>query len=236
VNLSRVELNEKLSTCLDRQFERVPMMREFHAGQWIHRDYYLRHLVETVLRIRLNNEVDGYALYRVGSSDDHLAAILAQYLAEEYGHEHMFLRDIKQLGWTEQQVNDTRPLLSTELLMGYLQLSVNKEGPAPTTVWNYFVEWYSDQFNQIITDRARLEYGEDALRGSQAHLDYDESHDHDELMWRVVDRAVGRWSDRETALRYAEAFVSLIGDYFTELYESTVTAPVGHSLAGSAAN
>lgn len=235
MNLTRTELDDTLAGCLEAQFERVPMMREFHAGRWMHREYYLRHLVETVLRIRLNNEVDGYALSRVGSSDDHLAAILAQYLAEEYGHEHMFMRDIKQLGWTEQQVNDTRPFLSTELLMGYLQLSVNKEGPAPTTVWNYLVEWYSDRYNQIITDRARAEYGEDALRGSQAHLDYDEGHDHDELMWKVVDRAVNRWSNAETALRYARAYVGLVGDYFNELYEATVTAPAGQAFAGSSA-
>ena len=233
MNLSRAELDDTLVTSLEQQFERVPMMREFHAGQWMHRDYYLRHLVEIVLRIRLNNEVDSYALSRVGSSDDHLAAILAQYLAEEYGHEHMFMRDIKQLGGTEQLVNETRPFLSTELLMGYLHLSVNKQGPAPTTVWNYFVEWYSDRYNQVITDRARAEYGEDALRGSQAHLDFDEGHDHDELMWKVVDRAVNKWSDRETALRYAKAFVTLSGDYFAELYESTVTVPAGPALAGS---
>lgn len=233
MNLTRAELDDTLVSSLEKQFERVPMMREFHAGQWMHRDYYIRHLVETVLRIRLNNEVDGYALYRVGSSDDHLAARLAQYLAEEYGHEHMFMRDIKQFGWTEDQVNETRPFVSTELLMGYLHLSVDREGPAPTTVWNYLVEWYSDRYNQIITDRARAEYGGDALRGSQAHLDYDEGHDHDELMWKVVDRAVNRWSDRDTALRYTKAYISLIGDYFTELYESTVAVTAGHALAGT---
>lgn len=75
----------------------------------------------------------------------------AQYLAEEYSREHVFMRDLKQLGRIEEQVNSTRPFPSTELLTGYRQLPVNKEGPAPTTIWNYFVEWYSDQFNQVIT-------------------------------------------------------------------------------------
>jgi hypothetical protein len=236
VSLQRADLDNQLRDCLEREFERVPMMREFHSGQWMHREYYLRHLVETVLRIRLNNEVDAYALYRVGSTDDHLAATLAQYLAEEYGHEHMFMRDIKQLGWTQEKVDGTRPLFSTELLMGYLYLCVNKEGPAATTVWNYFVEWYSDQFNQTITNNARSQYGEDALRGSQAHLDYDESHDHDELMWKVVDRAISRWSTPETALRYADSFVKLIGDYFLELYESTVTVGDSQAFVASSAD
>ncbi len=236
MGLQRADLENQLRTSLEREFDRVPMMREFHSGQWMHREYYLRHLVETVLRIRLNNEVDAYALYRVGYKDDHLAATLAQYLAEEYGHEHMFMRDIKQLGWTQEQVDATKPFRSTEMLMGYLYHSVNQEGPAPTTVWNFFVEWYSDQYNQTITDNARSQYGEDALRGSQAHLDYDESHDHDELMWKVVDRAVSRWSTPETALRYADSFVALIGDYFMELYESTVTVGDSQALAASSAD
>jgi hypothetical protein len=234
VSLQRADLDDQLSRCLEQQFARVPMMREFHSGQWMHRDYYVRHLVETVLRIRLNNEVDAYALYKVGYSDDHLAATLAHYLAEEYGHEHMFILDIKQLGWTAEQVDATRPFFTTELLMGYLYLCVNKEGPAATAVWNYFVEWYSDQFNQVITNNARSQYGEDALRGSQAHLDYDVSHDHDDLMWKVVDRAVSRWSTPETALHYAKSFVTLIGDYFNELYEFTVTVGEGHSLTSTA--
>ena len=89
---------------------------------------------------------------------------------------------------------------------------------------------------QIITNNARGQYGEDALRGSQAHLDYDESHDHDELMWKVVDRAISRWSNAETALRYADSFVKLIGDYFLELYESTVTVGDSEALAASSAD
>jgi len=59
----------------------------------------------------------------------------------------------------------------------------------------------------------------------------------DDLMWKVVDRAISQWSTPETALRYAESFVTLIGDYFNELYESTVSVgegQKGHALTSTA--
>ncbi|WP_229897112.1 hypothetical protein, partial [Streptomyces eurythermus] len=77
--MDRERLESLAAELMERQFARVPRMRELHAGEWIERDYYVRHVVETVLRIRLNNEVDTYALFKVGSRDDALAAHLAQY-------------------------------------------------------------------------------------------------------------------------------------------------------------
>src|SRR5262249_22544434 len=76
------ELKEHLADLMERLvFARVPFAREFHAGQATDWDYYKRHRVETVLRIRLNNEVDSYCLYKIASGDHKLAKLLATYLA-----------------------------------------------------------------------------------------------------------------------------------------------------------
>ncbi|MEX5709983.1 hypothetical protein AB1484_17125 [Parafrankia sp. FMc6] len=219
--LSRVRLENLAAEYMEREFDRVPRMRELHEGTWIERDYYVRHIVETVLRIRLNNEVDTYALFRVGSKDDSLAANLAKYLAEEFGHEHMFTRDLVRFGFPVEQLDRTPVFPSTNKLMGFLRLAADKEGPAPTTVWDWFVEWYSDCYNQIITTRAAEEFGADLVRGSQTHIEFDTTHDHDDLMFRVVSRAVETWSTAATAESYLDTFVSLIGDYFGELHAAT---------------
>jgi len=216
-------LEDLAAELMEKQFQRVPKMRELHAGEWMDRDYFVRHLVETVLRIRLNNEVDAYALFKVGSKDDSLAAKLAKYLAEELGHEGMFTRDLARFGLSIKELNATSIFPSTAKLMGYLRLAADSRGPAPTTVWDWFVEWYSDRYNQIITNRAAADFGKEHLRGSQAHLDFDESHDHDELMFRTVSRAVEVFGTPEDAYTDLTMFVNLIGDYFTELYESTVS-------------
>lgn len=219
--LDRQRMENLAEELMERQFKRVPKMREFHAGEWITRDYFVRHKTETVLRIRLNNEVDTYALFKVGSKDDTLAAKLAQYLAEEFGHEAMFNRDLVKFGLSIEKINATPVFPSTAKLMGYLRLAADSRGPAPTTVWDWFVEWYSDRYNQIILDKATADFGEEYTRGSQSHLDFDETHDHDELMFRTVSRAVESFGDVEQAYVDLETYIDLIGDYFQELYDAT---------------
>jgi len=220
--LDRTRLENLAAELMEKQFERVPKMREFHAGEWIDKDYYIRHVVETVLRIRLNNEVDTYALFKVGSKDDALAANLAKYLAEEFGHETMFTRDLTRFGFSAEDLAASEVFPTTKQLMGYLRLAADERGPAPTTVWDWFVEWYSDRYNQNITNKATAEYGKEFTRGKQAHLDFDESHDHDELMFRTVSRAVANFGSAERAYSDLTTFINLIGDYFAELYETTV--------------
>jgi len=218
----RERLERTAEEGMERLFANVPRARDFHAGKWTDLDYYRRHLVETVLRIRLNNEVDAYGLYKIGYKDNRLAAILARYLAEEYGHEGMFLRDIAQFGLTKEDVDSTMVFPSTEKLIGYLYYAINQHGPLPTMIWNWFVEWYSDRYNGVITDHAAEVYGQNMVKGSQAHIEYDKSHDHDELMWSAVSRAVDGWGDADTAERYLTNFISLIADYFTELHAETI--------------
>src|SRR2546430_16599143 len=85
--LTRAELEQHIHQAMEDMFTEVPFAMEFHGGQTTHLAYYKRHLMETVLRIRLNNEVDAYALYKIGYSNNGLAQKLAQYLAEERSEE-----------------------------------------------------------------------------------------------------------------------------------------------------
>lgn len=205
---------------MEKMFASVPKAGEFHTGPWIDREYYRRHLIETVLRIRLNNEVDAYALYKIGSKDNNLAAVLAQYLAEEYGHEGLFIRDIGKFGLSHADLDKMEPFNATEKLIGYLYYSINRDGPLPTMIWNWFVEWYSDQYNKGITQKAAAAFGDEKVKGSLGHIEYDESHNHDDLMWNAVERAINGWGDMERAENYLRNFVRLIGEYFGELHEN----------------
>ncbi len=217
----RTNLESIAEEKMEELFERVPKAREFHAGHWIEHDYYRRHLVETVLRIRLNNEVDAYALYKIGARDNKLAAVLAQYLAEEYGHEGMFLRDIEHFGLTKSDVDAVAPFLATDELIGYLYLSIKRDGPLPTMIWNWFVEWYSERYNKVITQNAERIWGKEKVKGSMGHIQYDESHNHDDLMWAAVQRAIDDWGTVEKAENYLCEFVDLIARYFDQLHHAT---------------
>lgn len=222
---TRARLESVADEKTEELFNHVPKAREFHNGTWINENYYRRHLVETVLRIPLNNEVDAFALYKIGAADNKLAAILAQYLAEEYGHEEMFLRDIERFGLTKSELDTISPFTATDELIGYLYLSIKRDGPLPTMIWNWFVEWYSHRYNRTITQNAEQTWGKDSVKGSMAHIQYDESHDHDDLMWSSVERAVDGWGDPDKAEAYLRNFVDLIGRYFQALYRATVADP-----------
>lgn len=207
---------------MESLFERVPYAREFHQGKVCDENYYRRHLLETILRIHLNNEVDAYCLYKINNSDDVLSVKLSTYLAEEYGHDHMFLKDLKKFGMTEKQVNDSEPFFSTETLIGYLYQAINKDGGMPTMIWNWFVEWYSDTYNPIISNKVAEVFGDEFVKGSRTHLQVDENEDHVALMFSTVMRTVKTEEDFAKASEYLKRFVWLIGCYFQELYDETL--------------
>jgi len=229
--LSHDRLSNLAADLMEREFDRIPRMREFHLGLWTDHDYYVRDLIETILRIRLNNPVSAYALYKVGSADDALSAHLAKYLAEEYGHENMFLHDLKVFGVTLADVNATPAFPSTVKLMGYLKLTADTEGPVPTALWDWYAEWYAGRYYQLILDRAASDIGAEFVRGTQKHIDFDEGHDHVGLTFSVLGRAVQGWSTPEETERHLATCIELVGEYFRDVYETTIGASEGSRLA-----
>jgi hypothetical protein len=213
-----------VATKMEGLFQKVIFTREFHQGKATKLSYYKRHLVETIIRIRLNNEVDAYCLYKIGYSDNYLAMKLANYLAEEYGHENYFLTDLKKFSISEEEIKNTPPLFSTQLLIGYLYHSINNDGAIPTMVWNWFVEWYSNQYNMNIAKKVEEEFGKDKVKGCLGHLQYDENEEHVELMFSTVVRIVKQEGDEDKVKQYLSNFVELIGMYFQELYDITIKA------------
>jgi len=207
---------------MEKLFARVPFSKDFHTGVASHPEYYKRHLMETVLRIRLNNEVDSYCLYKIGYKNNKLAVKLAKYLAEEFGHENFFLQDLKGLGVEKETLDATPPFFSTQKLIGYLYHSINQDGPMPTMVWNWFVEWYSDTYNKTITERATNVVGEKGTKGFKKHIEFDEEHDHISLMFGTVEQTVNSPADHQKVKDYLTNFVELIGEYFQELHDATI--------------
>ena len=207
---------------IEKLFMNIPYAREFHNGISTDLEYYKRHVVEIILRIKLNNEVDAYSLYKMGYKNNFLSKKLATYLSEEYGHEAFFMNDLIALGLTEKQVNETDPFFATKKLIGYIYYSIMQDGAMPTMVWNWLVELYSDTYNLIITNKFCLDYGKDKVLGSLKHLAFDEKHDHLSLMFSTVIATAKKPEDIKKIKEYIANFVKLIGDYYQELYDSTI--------------
>ncbi|XYH97102.1 hypothetical protein ACMHYB_56580 [Sorangium sp. So ce1128] len=220
--LERERLERLAAELMEKQFKRVPKLREFHEGAWIDREHYKRHMIEAVLRIRMNNVADAYAVYKASFGDYRLASKLARYLAEELGHEAMFARDLSRFGVTLEQLNATQPFPSTLKAMGYLRLATDARGPAPTALWDWYLEWYSDRYIPTITEAARKAFGDEFTVGTQAHLNFDDSREHDELMFETTALAVELYGTPEDAYNDLAIYMDLGGEYFMELYDATV--------------
>ncbi|MEV6671881.1 iron-containing redox enzyme family protein [Streptomyces sp. NPDC051162] len=225
--LDRAKLENLALELTERQFRAVPRLREWHEGTWTDRAFYTRYLIEVVLQIRLNNVADAYALYKASYGDYQLAAKLARYLADEIGHEGMFVNDLAGLGVSLERIDATKVLPATAKTMGYLRLATDERGPAPVALWDWYLEWWSDRYMQAITDCAAKEFGTTCTRGAQAHLDLDGSHGHDDMMFRTTARAVELHGSAADAYADLEIFIDLGTEQYRQLFAAAAGATTG---------
>lgn len=221
VNQIQESLNHTFDKEMGHLFATVPQAQRFHQGEMMDRDYYVRHLHETLLRIHINNEVDAYCLHKLTKNQQLLAGKLATYLVEEYGHDKLFQKDLRHFGLSDEEIENTSPFITTHMLMDYMKGAIDRDGAIPTIVWNYFVEHYSDLYNQNITTKAAEVFGSDKVSGSQGHLDIDEAKDHVGLMTSLLTLGITNQDELKKANQYMKTFIYLIGLYFDELYHST---------------
>ncbi|MEQ1508055.1 MAG: iron-containing redox enzyme family protein [Myxococcota bacterium] len=218
----QAELEQLAAALVDHHVFSIPNMRAFHAGTWTDLALYRRHMTEAVLRIRLNNEVDAYCLYKIARRDVPLAQKLARYLAEEFGHEFMFGRDLEALGVSAEALEATEVFPATRMLIGFLHHTCEVDDGMSTMVWNWFVEWYSDRYNGAITARAAEAFGHGTTRGAAAHLAIDERSDHEGLMFSTVRAVIRRPGDEDRVRQYLGSLVDLVGQYFRQLVAATL--------------
>ena len=202
-------------------FRKVPLAREFHEGRFTEREYYCRHMLEAVLRIRMNNALDAYALSKIADTDNRVSGILAVYLADEFIHDQMLIPDLYALGKTREEIEGTEPMFSTQVLMSYLRFSVDRDGVLPDILWNWFVEWYSGRYNPVITARAREEFGLACTAATESHLQIDAEGKHLDHMSRALECLIQTDSEAVLAKNYLRQIVALVSMYFEELHELT---------------
>ena len=84
---------------------------------------------------------------------------------------------------------------------------------------------WSDRYVQAITDAATREFGAVTTRGAQAHLDLDDSHGHDDMMFETTAKAVELYGTAEEAYEDLRIFIDLGEEFYVQLYDATVGAP-----------
>lgn len=217
----------ELARCLDEVMEaeaaeflaRVPYASHLTDGQPLDIEYYIRHRIETIKRIRLSARTDALALSRMIVEDYDAARLWGRYICEELEHDEMFLADLEKHGVTAAVVDATSPFPATRRTIDYIERHIETSGSIAAVAYSIFVEWNSARYSQPAVLKAAAAFSSEHVAGSHAHLAIDQDEDHYDVMVEIAHRLL-RGSDPDDVLvPLIRDLAALFRRYFEELYD-----------------
>ncbi len=228
----RDRVNSRLDSLVSKFYEEVPWATHFMSGDKINLDYYRRHNIETVLRIRRKRVVDAYAIRYFTHQDPRAAAAWCGYCQDEMLHDRMFLGDLKKVGLTAEEVYATEPMRATKMMMGYLLYGMEYDGtPLALVTSVYLIEYISVLTQPVWLDNVAADLGEEKVAGARAHVSTDVDDNHADFVWGVLMTLVRDEADERRMFEHLDALYDLWAAYFTELYRTSAAVPAGDGQA-----
>ncbi len=168
---SNPELRKKVDAVLDTFikdfYETVPYAQHQKDSAELNLDYYKRHNIETILRLRRKRTVDALAIKYFTKVDPVQAKAWAHYTDDEMLHDRLFAADLAKVGVTKDQIYSTEPMLSTKLLTGYLQYGMEfEDSPLALITSVYFVEYVTTRTQPEWLDNLGNVLGEENVKGA----------------------------------------------------------------------
>lgn len=152
-----------------------------------------------------------------------LRGAVAEYIEEEIGHEEWILNDIAACGFDKEAVRQSRPALSTELMVSYAYDTIHRVNPLGFFGMVHVLEGTSINIADAAADRIResLQLPKKAFSYLYSHgsLDLEHVEFFRGLMNRVEDP-----QDQAAIVHAARVFYRLYGDVFRSLDGATAPA------------
>jgi hypothetical protein len=224
--------NLRLDGMIEEFFDATPAARYLASSTTIDKDLFVRHTVETILRIRLARVADSKVIQHFTKTNPFAAQNWCKYTEQVMLHHRLFLKDLKRIGVSEETVYGTDPLIATKLLQGYLYYTIEHEGPCGILSKSYFVEYITRKAQGLWSSNVRRVAGEPA--GAEVHLDHELEDDHSAHVWNVLMSVVKTPEDEARVLYHLEVYCSLFIAYFNELASKVDMSPPPHGTAGAA--
>jgi hypothetical protein len=219
----REQVDVYLDSCIKDFYENIPFARHQLESKDINLDYYRRHNIETILRLRRKRTVDALAIRYFTKVDPATAKKWAHYTDDEMLHDRLFAADLAKVGVAREAIYSTEPFLSTKLLTGYLQYGIEYDGtPRALIASVYFVEYVTTRTQPDWLDNLGKTLGEDQLKGQRAHVGTDVNDKHDDFVWNVLETLVITREAEQRVLRHIQDIYRLWQMYFLELYRATI--------------
>ncbi|MDR2155365.1 MAG: iron-containing redox enzyme family protein [Burkholderiaceae bacterium] len=153
---------------------------------------------------------------RLPESREWLRAAVAEYIAEEAGHQEWVLDDIAACGYDKEAARRSQPHVSTELMVAYAWDLVNRVNPLGFFGMVHVLEGTSVSIASQAADaiKARLGLPQQAFSYLYSHgaLDQDHLKFFEGLMNRITDPA-----EQELIVHSASVFYQLYGNIFRAL-------------------
>src|SRR3990167_5225198 len=117
---------EKVDAMIEQFYQEAPLGNYQKDSSQIDQAYFVRHSIETILRIRHKRMIDALVIHYFTKHNPRLAKAWAHYIEDEMLHGHMFARDLQKLaGLTLEDIYQKHePLFSTQLLNGYFYFTL----------------------------------------------------------------------------------------------------------------
>jgi hypothetical protein len=221
--VTRPELQSRVDELLDGMIERfyrdVPYATHFLGTGEVHLEYYRRHTIETILRIRRKRVIDAHVIRHFTLTDPKCAKVWCNYTDDEMLHDRLFLGDLTRIGTPEEEVYGTDPTLATKLLNGYFLYCLEFENsPMAAIASSYFLEYTTRKTQPDWLDNLEQRLGRDKVKGARAHVNQDIEEEHTDVVWETLMATVDGPEDEQKLFQHFENLFQLFCMYFTELY------------------
>jgi hypothetical protein len=219
----RTRVDAFLDSAIVDFYKSVPFAQHQLKSADLNMDYYKRHNIETILRLRRKRTIDALALRYFTKVDPVQAKAWAHYTDDEMLHDRLFAADLAKVGVDRDEIYSTEPLLSTKLLTGYLQYGIEfEDNPIALIASVYFVEYTTTRTQPEWLENLEKVLGRENLKGQRAHVNTDLDDDHDDFVWRVLVSLVSSPADEEKVMAILRDVYWLWKLYFVEIHMRTV--------------
>lgn len=188
--------------------------------QPLNKNYYIRHRIETIKRIRLTSKMDSIALSKIIDQHYDSARKWGLYTIQEMNHDNMFIKDLNQHGVKNEYIDSIDAFQSTKSMVNYLIEKINDSNSGlPAVCYSLFVEWNADKFSKNVVNRISSEYSDKYVSGARRHIEFDNQHDHYSIILKLAEKLT---QTREQIFLFLDKINDFFCQYFVELHRETV--------------
>jgi hypothetical protein len=229
----RRQVDDLLNELIRAFYAEVPYAAHQMSAKELNLEYYKRHNIETIVRLRRKRTIDAMAIHYFTKRDPVRGAQWAHYVEDEMLHDAWFASDLHKVGVSRADIYATEPMLSTKLLTGYLQYGMEFEGsPLALLCSVYFVEYTTTETQPSWIDNLGKVLGEDKVQGARRHVGTDLEDKHADFVWSVLASVINDTDDEQRVLQHMRNVANLWVAYFIELYNFAIGTDAGAADGG----